>query len=259
VGVANYQVQRDSGSGFSTIATVGTGTSYADTTVAASTTYSYRVQACDAAGNCGPFSNISQATTPSGGGSGTVLFSDGFETGFGWDIVKPAIVRQNAEVNTGSWAVRATSTSSNGAAFARENLPSPQNELFYQTSFKAISQGGNQVVLQRLWNESKNWMLSVYLNAKGNLGYKSHFATGAVISGVAPSKGVWHDLQVRVVVSGASSTVEVWLDGAQVNALTKTTNLGPAAVGHIQIGDSGAKRTYDVAFDDVAADESPIP
>jgi large repetitive protein len=259
VGVTSYRVQRDSGGGFSTIATVGNVTSYADTTVVAATNYSYRVQACDAAGNCGPFSNTAQVTTPSGGGGGTLLFTDGFESGFDWDIIKPAIVRQNTEVKTGSWAVRATSTSSNGAAFARENLPSPQSELYYRTSFKVISQGGNQVVLQRLWNESKNWMLSVYLNAKGKLGYKSHFATGAVVSGVVPSKGVWHQLQVRVVVSGASSTVEVWLDGAKIEALSKITNLGPAAVGHIQIGDSGAKRTYDVAFDDVVADESPIP
>ncbi len=52
---------------------------------------------------------------------------------------------------------------------------------------------------------------------------------------------------------------EVWLDGAKIAALTKTMDLGTTAIGHVQIGDSAAKRTYDVAFDDVAADESPIP
>jgi N-acetylneuraminic acid mutarotase len=258
VGVASNMIQRDSGSGFSTIATVGNTTSYSDTTVAVSTTYSYRVQACDAAGNCGPFSNTAQVTTPPGGG-GSLLFSDGFETGFNWDIIKPQVVRQNVHFHSGSWGVRATSTSSNGAAFARENLPAPQSEVFYRTWFKVISQGSNQVVLQRLWTESKNWLLSVYVNAQGKLGHKNHVTGGAVVSAVVPSKGAWHELEVRVVVNGASSTVEVWLDGTKVNALTKSTDLGTVAVGHIQIGDSVANRTYDVAFDDVAADESPIP
>jgi N-acetylneuraminic acid mutarotase len=259
VGVTSYKVQRDSGTGFSTIATIGNVTSYADTTVAASTTYSYRVQACDAAENCGSFSNTDQVTTPPGGGGGTLLFSDGFESGFAWDIVKPQIVRQNTQVASGSWAVRATSTNTDGAAFARENLPSAQSELFYQTSFKVISQGGNQVVLQRLWNQTKNWVLSVHLTANGKLGYKNHAATGSAVSALAPTKGVWHELEIRVVVNGAAGTVEVWLDGAKVNDLTRTMNLGTTAIGHVQIGDSAAKRTYDVAFDDVAADESPIP
>jgi large repetitive protein len=257
VGVTGYKVQRDSGSGFSTIASLGKVTSYSDTTVSGGNTYSYRVQACDAANNCGAYSNTAQATTPSGGGGTDLLFSDGFETGFNWDIVKPAIVRQNTQVHSGSWAVRATSTSSNGAAFARENLPSPQSELFYKVSFKVISQGGNQVVLQRLWNQSKSWLLSVFLTANGKLGYKNHFANTSVISSVTPSQGAWHDLEVRAV-NGASGMVEVWLDGVKVDALTKAMDLGGSAIAHVQIGDSGAKRTYDVAFDDVAADESFI-
>jgi hypothetical protein len=59
-------------------------------------------------------------------------------------------------------------------------------------------------------------------------------------------------------VNGASGMVEVWLDGVKVDALTKAMDLGGSAIAHVQIGDSGAKRTYDVAFDDVAADESFI-
>ena len=41
-----------------------TGTSYKDTTVSASTSYSYRVRATDAAGNLSPYSNTATATTP---------------------------------------------------------------------------------------------------------------------------------------------------------------------------------------------------
>src|SRR5271155_621990 len=66
VGVTGYLLQRCLGSGctsFSQVATP-TGTTYSDTTLAASSSYSYRVQATDAAGNLSSFSNIATAITP---------------------------------------------------------------------------------------------------------------------------------------------------------------------------------------------------
>ena len=66
VGVSGYYIERCAGSGctnFAQIATA-TGTSFDDTSVSASTTYSYRVRATDAAGNNGPYSNTAGATTP---------------------------------------------------------------------------------------------------------------------------------------------------------------------------------------------------
>ena len=66
IGVTGYRVERCAGvscSNFAQIATPAT-TSYADATAAASTTYSYRVRAVDAAGNLGAYSNIATATTP---------------------------------------------------------------------------------------------------------------------------------------------------------------------------------------------------
>jgi YD repeat-containing protein len=66
VGVANYQLQRCTGSGctsFAALATVTT-TSFTDTGRTPSTTYRYRVLAADAAGNLSAFSSIATATTP---------------------------------------------------------------------------------------------------------------------------------------------------------------------------------------------------
>ena len=58
-GVTRYNILRND-------VTIGTttGTTYSDTTAAANTTYSYAVTAQDAAGNVGPVSNTSTATTP---------------------------------------------------------------------------------------------------------------------------------------------------------------------------------------------------
>ncbi|HEY2434211.1 MAG TPA: LamG-like jellyroll fold domain-containing protein [Vicinamibacterales bacterium] len=66
VGVSSYVIERCQGTGCSTYAQVGTATApgYSDTTVAASTTYQYRVRASDAANNLSAYSNIAAATTP---------------------------------------------------------------------------------------------------------------------------------------------------------------------------------------------------
>jgi hypothetical protein len=68
VGVTGYRIERCAGascSSFTQIATVGSTTSYSDTSLTASTSYSYRVRANDAAGNLSGYSNVSSATTPS--------------------------------------------------------------------------------------------------------------------------------------------------------------------------------------------------
>ena len=66
VGVSGYQLERCQGSGCSNFVQIATptGTSYKDTSVSPSTSYSYRVRASDAAGNLSSYSNIVGASTP---------------------------------------------------------------------------------------------------------------------------------------------------------------------------------------------------
>ena len=66
VGVTGYEIWRGPAGGTLTkIATTsGTGTSYSDTTVAASISYDYQVKAFDAAGNISGLSNTATVTTP---------------------------------------------------------------------------------------------------------------------------------------------------------------------------------------------------
>jgi hypothetical protein len=68
VGVTGYLVERCQGagcSGFAQVASVA-GTSFADTGLAAGTSYGYRVRARDAAGNLGAYSSVASAATPPG-------------------------------------------------------------------------------------------------------------------------------------------------------------------------------------------------
>ena len=66
VGIAGYRIDRCQGAGctnFSKFGTLVTGTTFADTTLNPSTSYSYMIAAQDLAGNLGPYTNIATATT----------------------------------------------------------------------------------------------------------------------------------------------------------------------------------------------------
>jgi chitodextrinase len=72
VGVTGYRIERCSGASCSSFAQVGTTTgaaTFADSGLTASTSYSYRVRASDAAGNLGSYSNVASATTSASGGT----------------------------------------------------------------------------------------------------------------------------------------------------------------------------------------------
>jgi fibronectin type 3 domain-containing protein len=72
VGVTGYLIERCSGASCATFAQVGSITSvttYNDPSLTASTSYSYRIRAKDAANNLGPYSSVVSATTSGVGGN----------------------------------------------------------------------------------------------------------------------------------------------------------------------------------------------
>ena len=94
--MTGYRVERCQGAGCTNFAQIaapsGTGTTYSDTGLSASTSYSYRVRATDAAGNLGAYSNTSTATTqaaadttpPSAPGTLTATASSSTQVNLGW-------------------------------------------------------------------------------------------------------------------------------------------------------------------------------
>jgi hypothetical protein len=90
VGVTGYNVQRCSGSGCSNFAQAGsvsgTTTNYSDSGLAASTSYSYHVQATDAAGNLSGFSNTASATTGAASGTPGLVAAYDFNAGSGTTV-----------------------------------------------------------------------------------------------------------------------------------------------------------------------------
>src|SRR5262249_41471128 len=90
-------------SNFTQIATP-TGTSYNDTGLAASTSYSYRVRATDAAGNLSGYSNTASATTQAGtGGGGGLVAAYSFNEGSGTSVADASGSGNTGQIGTATW------------------------------------------------------------------------------------------------------------------------------------------------------------
>ena len=244
-GVTSYEVYRN-GSLLTTVA--GSQTTYSDTSVAPGTFYTYGVFARDAAGNLSGVSNQVNATTP----SLTIVFSDGFESGnlSSWTSSTGMTV-QSTNVFAGTYAASATANSAK--AYASKTLATTYAALNYGAAFKIVSQGSNAVNLLRFQTGAGANILTLFVSTSGNLMLRNELAGANVYSSTVIPPGSWHQVQVRLTISGPSSTVQVLLDGSPVNSLTQTLDLGTNPIGRLILGDNNAGRTFQAAFDEVVA------
>jgi fibronectin type 3 domain-containing protein len=224
-------------------------TSFTDMSALASTSYQYTVRARDGSGNVSALSGATSVTTPA---ATLPVFSDGFETGdlSGW-TTPTGLTVQSATVRSGSYAAAAVSAA--GGAFAKKTLPSTYPDAYARVAFRVVSQSA-QVTLLKLRDTPTGNGGYLYLTSGGKLGFRSDALAAGTTSSVSPGT-VWHVLELHLNASGASSTVEVWLDGALVPSLSGTVDLGTAGpVTNLQVGDTAAPITgsWDVLLDDAA-------
>ena len=249
VGISGYDVYRDE----TLVGSTGPATSYADQDVSPRTSYAYKVIAKDASGKVSPASNIAFVTTGD-------AFADDFELGnlSRWSTVSGLTVQQ-ALVDRGQWAARATSdAASGGASAAVLLLGTPISEYYYRTRFQVVTQGANSVSLLRFRTPGAAAIASVFISSAGKLSYRNDTNSTFFTSAQSVSRGFWHEVQARVLVNGASSIVEVWLDGIQV--VTQPESLGTSTIGRLELGDPDPStgRSFDVVFDNVVADTAFI-
>jgi len=241
VGVTGYDIFRDG----ALVASLGPVLSWTDNTALASTTYQYAGRARDAAGNASAVCAAVAVTTPA---AAAPVFADGFESGnlSQW-TTKAGLVAENTDARSGTWAVEGNTT--NGATYAKKTLPSSYGDAYGRVGFKVKSQAA-QINLLRMRDGAGGSVGYVYLNSSGRLGLHLDANSTDTVSTLTPVAG-WHSLELHVGVS--SGTVEVWLDGAAIAALSSSgSSLGAAQIGGVQIGETTTGRTYDVVFDDAA-------
>jgi hypothetical protein len=244
-GVAAYDITRD-GTPLTTVS--GSTISFADNSVSGSTHYDYAIRARDGAGNASDFGTTASVTTP---GSTPPVFFDSFESGnlSAWTS-NSGLTVQGTLTHHGSFAARATT--SNGSTYAKKMLPTTYADAWSRVYVNLLSTS-SQVNLLRHRTDSDGSIAYVFVTAAGLLGLRNDVGSTTITSStvLAPGSG-WHAVELHTVVSGSASTVEVWLDGVRIDALSTSTDLGNAPVGRFQIGEVQSGRTYDVAFDEAA-------
>src|SRR6266576_1070333 len=241
VGVAGYHVFRDG----TLIASLGPVVTYADTATTAGSTHSYAVRARDASGNASAQSAGVSVTQPA---AVPPLFADGFETGdlSGWTS-NSNLGLESSDVHSGGFAAEGSTTT--GSTFARKTLPSNYMDAYARVAFEAKSQA-SQVTLLRLRDTPTGNGGYLYMTPQGKLGFRSDALLSGTTSAAAPGPG-WHVLELHLNIT--TGVVEVWLDGVAVPDLTfSSTNLGTAAMGVLQVGDTATSGTWDVILDDAA-------
>ena len=103
VGVTGYRVERCQGAACSNFVQVATptGPSFNNTGLAASTSYSYRVRAADAAGNLSGYSSVQSATTPAAGSGLAAAYS--FNEGVGTSVADASGNGNAGAIGSASW------------------------------------------------------------------------------------------------------------------------------------------------------------
>jgi hypothetical protein len=243
VGVTAYDIYRDG----SLLASPAPPAGYLDQAAQPGTTYSYSVVARDAAGNASQPSNTASVTTP----TDTTMFSDGFESGdmSAW-TTSTGITVQNQLVSDGSYAAEAVA--SGAPAYAYAQLGQTWPALYYSTRFYISSHTSGSAYLLRLRTDKKAAIVAVYLSSTGKLGLRNDVTSTSTTSTTAVSSGAWHTAELYADTS--SGQVSVWLDGAQISALTGPQSLGSTPIGYLQLGDTSTTNTFDTVFDDTQAD-----
>jgi fibronectin type III domain protein len=180
------------------------------------------------------------------------LFSDGFESGdlSNWTSSR-AFTVQNQIALAGSWSGRATSVGAD--AYAYRQLASAQSNVYFKSAFNLLSANGTTTLL-RLRSASGSAILSLNVKVAGTLVVKNHVTGATRTSSTTVSTNVPHEAQLHGRVNGASSVVEVWLDGVPVADISGTDNLGTTPIGRVQLGQNSGTVSYDVVFDEVVAD-----
>jgi chitodextrinase len=237
VGVVGYQVLRNG----VLIASVA-GTSYTDTTVSASTAYTYQVVAYDAAGNTAT-SGLLSVSTPAAG----ALFSDGFETGdlSQW-TTNSGLTVETSQVHSGSYGAEESSTGA--TTYALKTLPGSYTELWASTWVYVVSRSTSATLIGFRGSNGGS-IINLYLSQTGKLALRNNAGNVTTTSTTGMPTGGWHQVVLHVNTNGA---VDVSLDGTAVAGLSLTgQNFGTNPINGLQLGDNSGSRTYDIDFDDV--------
>jgi hypothetical protein len=198
---------------------------------------------------------------------GTTVLADNFES---FDFSKWSAVGlsgdatatiQTATVKSPTCAAKLhVTTNTASMANLSRTLPAGAANVYADGWFNVAADGlsGNNVPEFRFFSGASR-VVDVYrVNGTGQMYLRLPNGAGGyqyVSLGRTKALNTWFSLNVHVVANGASSTVEVKIDGQSV--LTRTVDLGTSTLSRVQIGAEHLAQAGDLIVDDVVIKNVP--
>jgi hypothetical protein len=226
---------------------------FTDTNLTPGSSHTYTVAASDGV-NTGPPSLASAPITVAAD-----LFSDGFESGnlSAWTR-SAGLTTESTDVYAGTQSAIGTSTGTT-TNFAEKTLSSTSTDLYAKVAVKVVSQGTKSINLLKFSTASGSSIMTVVRVAGGQLELWNDTTSTLVFNPTILTTGAWHVVEMHLTVAGASSQVEVWLDGVRQTKLSITMSAGTAPIGRTMVGDSVSARTYQIELDAATVSTSFVP
>ena len=186
------------------------------------------------------------------------VFSDGFESGdlSQWTGGSGLTVEGGANAQFGAKTARGNSTGQ--AAYAYKQLASAYRDLSYEARFKILNRpSGTTIVLMKPRTATGTSLVKLFVSGTGKLATRNDVSGVTTTSTTTINNGTWYTARLRLVVDGASSRIDVSLNGSPVAALSKSDSFGTTQIGRIDLGDDATGKTYDALYDQVLVDIPP--
>ena len=249
VGVTGYQIERCQGAGCSTFSQIATPTTttYTNTGLQASTSYSYRVRATDAANNLSPYSGTASATTQQSANQPGLVAAYGLNEGSGSTTADASGNSNTGTISGAAW----TSSGRYGSALS---FNGSSNRIIINDSNSLDLKTGMTLEAWVYPTSLSGWRSVILKETSGGLAYALYaydnaphpavyINTGGSDMSAVGTTGISVNTWTHLAATYDGTTLRLYVNGVQAGTRTISGSI-PASTSPLSIGGNSVWGEY---------------